>query len=95
MTYRVNAGYIPDDSWVHDPEVGGGRLSGEVCHFIDFLLYMADSEPVQVSATAIAGSTGKYRPDDNLAITLTCQGWFPGHDYLYGQRLQILFPGAL
>jgi predicted dehydrogenase/threonine dehydrogenase-like Zn-dependent dehydrogenase len=73
MLYRVNAGYIPDDSWVHDPEVGGGRIHGEVCHFLDFLLYMADSEPVQVHTTAIAGATGKYRPDDNLAITLTCQ----------------------
>ena len=73
MTYRVNAGYIPDESWVHDPEVGGGRLSGEVCHFLDFLVFMADSEPAQVSAASIAGSMGKYRPDDNLAITLTCK----------------------
>ena len=40
MTYRVNAGFIPEDHWVHDPEVGGGRLLGEVCHFIDFLHYM-------------------------------------------------------
>ncbi len=73
MTYRVNAGYIPGESWVHDPEVGGGRLLGEVCHFLDFLLYMTDSEPAQVSARAIAGALGKYRPDDNLAITLTCK----------------------
>lgn len=71
MTYRVNAGYIPNESWVHDPEVGGGRIHGEVCHFLDFLLYMADSEPVQVHATAISGSLGKYRPDDNLSLTLT------------------------
>ncbi len=71
MIYRVNAGYIPAESWVHDPEVGGGRIHGEVCHFLDFLLYMADSEPVQVQATAISGSLGKYRPDDNLSITLT------------------------
>jgi predicted dehydrogenase/threonine dehydrogenase-like Zn-dependent dehydrogenase len=73
MTYRINAGYIADDSWVHDPEVGGGRLSGEVCHFLDFLVFMAESEPAQVSAKAIAGSLGRYRPDDNLAITLTCK----------------------
>lgn len=71
MTYRINAGYIPNDSWVHDPEVGGGRLHGEVCHFLDFLLYMADSQPERVHATAISGSLGKYRPDDNLSITLT------------------------
>jgi predicted dehydrogenase/threonine dehydrogenase-like Zn-dependent dehydrogenase len=71
MLYRVNAGYIPDESWVHDPEVGGGRLHAEVCHFLDFLLFMADSEPVQVHTYAISGSLGKYRPDDNLAISLT------------------------
>jgi predicted dehydrogenase len=35
------------------------------------MLYMTDSEPVQVHTTAISGSTGKYRPDDNLSITLT------------------------
>jgi predicted dehydrogenase/threonine dehydrogenase-like Zn-dependent dehydrogenase len=71
MTYRVNAGYIPGDHWVHDPEVGGGRLLGEVCHFIDFLHYMSDSEAITVSVTNISGALGKYRQDDNLNITLT------------------------
>jgi predicted dehydrogenase/threonine dehydrogenase-like Zn-dependent dehydrogenase len=73
MSYRVNAGYIPADHWVHDPDTGGGRLLGEVCHFIDFLLYLAGSGPAQVTTATISGSTGKYRPEDNLAITLTCQ----------------------
>ncbi|MDD3581626.1 MAG: bi-domain-containing oxidoreductase [Desulfobacca sp.] len=71
MNYRVNAGFIPEDSWVHDPEVGGGRLLGEVCHFIDFLHFMTDSVAIKVSAASIAGATGKYRPDDNLSITIT------------------------
>jgi predicted dehydrogenase/threonine dehydrogenase-like Zn-dependent dehydrogenase len=73
MTYRVNAGYIPEDHWVHDPEVGGGRLLGEVCHFIDFLHYMSDSEASTVSVANIAGALGKYRQDDNLNISLTFQ----------------------
>lgn len=73
MTFRVNAGYIPLDHWVHDSQVGGGRLLGEVCHFIDFLGYMADSPAVRVSAAAIAGETGKYGPDDNLVLTLNYQ----------------------
>jgi predicted dehydrogenase len=73
MSYRVNAGYIPHDSWVHDPEVGGGRLLGEVCHFIDFLHFMAEGEAVQVSVASISGELGKYRHDDNLSITLTFQ----------------------
>lgn len=73
MSYRVNAGFIPADHWVHDPDAGGGRLLGEVCHFIDFLLYMAGSGPARVTTATISGSTGKYLPEDNLAITLTCQ----------------------
>jgi predicted dehydrogenase/threonine dehydrogenase-like Zn-dependent dehydrogenase len=71
MTYRVNAGYIPRDHWVHDPEVGGGRLLGELCHFIDFMHYLTDSEAASVKVTSISGVTGKYRVDDNLAVTLT------------------------
>lgn len=71
MTYRVNGGYIPGDHWVHDPEVGGGRLRGEVCHFIDFLHFMTDSETASVRVETISGATGKYRYDDNLIINLT------------------------
>ncbi len=71
MNYRVNAGFIPEDHWVHDPEVGGGRLLGEVCHFIDFFHYMTDSEAASVQVTTISGECGKYRQDDNLAVTLT------------------------
>ncbi|MGA9755218.1 MAG: bi-domain-containing oxidoreductase, partial [Desulfobaccales bacterium] len=71
MTYRVNAGYIPGDHWVHDPEVGGGRLRGEVCHFIDFLHFMTSSETASLNVETISGATGKYRYDDNLIINLT------------------------
>ncbi|MCK4827096.1 Gfo/Idh/MocA family oxidoreductase, partial [bacterium] len=41
MYYRINAGYIPKESWVHDPEEGGGRIIGEVCHFIDLRQFLA------------------------------------------------------
>ncbi|MEM2703357.1 MAG: bi-domain-containing oxidoreductase [Candidatus Bathyarchaeia archaeon] len=37
VIYRVNAGFIPQGHWIQDPEVGGGRIIGEICHFIDFL----------------------------------------------------------
>jgi predicted dehydrogenase/threonine dehydrogenase-like Zn-dependent dehydrogenase len=71
LTYRVNAGYIPADHWVHDPEIGGGRLRGEVCHFIDFFHFLTDSQVVQVSVSSLAGELGKYRSDDNLCLTMT------------------------
>ena len=67
--YRVNAGYIPPDHWVHDPQEGGGRIIGEVCHFVDFLIFLAGSVPKQVGAVALPNQ-GRYR-DDNVAVTLT------------------------
>jgi len=68
MHYRVNAGYIPPDHWVQDPEQGGGRIIGEVCHFVDFLTFLADALPVRVHARALPND-GRYR-DDNVVITL-------------------------
>jgi predicted dehydrogenase/threonine dehydrogenase-like Zn-dependent dehydrogenase len=73
MSYRVNAGFIPAEHWVHDPEAGGGRLLGEVCHFVDFLCFLCDSEAARISAVGISGDTGKYRDDDNLALTVAFQ----------------------
>ena len=71
MSCRVNAGFIPENHWIHDPEVGGGRLLGEVCHFVDFFHYLTDSRAVAVTVQAISGNLGKYRSDDNLILTLT------------------------
>jgi predicted dehydrogenase len=73
MIYRVNAGFYPDDLWVHDPQEGGGRLLGEVCHYIDFFRYFSSCPALKVSTTSISGEKGKYRPDDNLAITVSFQ----------------------
>ena len=50
MNYRVNAGPVESDSWILDPEVGGGRVIGEVCHFVDLLTFFADCSPQQVQA---------------------------------------------
>ncbi|OUS03479.1 oxidoreductase [Flavobacteriales bacterium 33_180_T64] len=53
MIYRINAGAIPGDNWIQDLEIGGGRVLGEVCHFIDYLTYLNGSLPVKISATAL------------------------------------------
>lgn len=58
MVYRVNAGVIPADSWIQDMRVGGGRIVGEGCHFIDFMAFMCGSTPVKVSAVAMPDSLG-------------------------------------
>ena len=54
MLYRVNAGAIPGDSWVQRDE-GGGRILGEVCHFVDSLTYLCGALPVDVQAAAAQG----------------------------------------
>ncbi len=69
IQYRVNAGYIPPEHWVHDPREGGGRIIGEVCHFVDFLLFLTGQLPTKVSAHAMPDG-GRYR-SDNLSATLT------------------------
>jgi polar amino acid transport system substrate-binding protein len=51
--YRVNAGAIAPDHWIQDPDMGGGRIIGEVCHFIDLIAYLTGASPVQVSASAM------------------------------------------
>lgn len=43
MLYRVNAGPVPSESWLHHPDLGGGRLIGEGCHFFDFLCQAAQA----------------------------------------------------
>jgi len=53
MLYRVNAGFIPGESWMQDSEIGGGRIVGEACHFIDYLTWLNGSLPVSVYATAL------------------------------------------
>jgi predicted dehydrogenase len=69
MQYRVNAGYLPTSHWVHDPEQGGGRIIGEVCHFIDLLTFLAGGPPIRVSATGLAEGD-RYR-EDNVVVNLS------------------------
>ncbi len=53
LSMRVNAGPLPDDHWLHDPEDGGGRLLGEGCHFVDLLSHVAASRPISAHAVAV------------------------------------------
>jgi predicted dehydrogenase/threonine dehydrogenase-like Zn-dependent dehydrogenase len=68
INYRINAGFIPKDTWVQDPEIGGGRIIGEVCHFIDVSSFIADSPVKEVFASELV-TPGDYNRD-NISITL-------------------------
>jgi predicted dehydrogenase len=68
--YRMNAGYIPLDHWVHGPE-GGGRNIGEACHIYDlFVSLVGDAEVEAVSATAIAADGERLAANDNFVATV-------------------------
>lgn len=67
MIYRINAGTIPGDSWIQDKEIGGGRILGEVCHFVDYLTYINGSLPLLVHAVAMNDVQSN---NDTLTISL-------------------------
>jgi predicted dehydrogenase/threonine dehydrogenase-like Zn-dependent dehydrogenase len=67
--YRVNAGFIPANHWTQDEAIGGGRIIGEACHFVDLITYLVGALPVKVSAHALPNN-GKYR-EDNASMTFT------------------------
>jgi polar amino acid transport system substrate-binding protein len=56
IAYRVNAGEIPKESWIQQDE-GGGRVIGEVCHFVDLLQFLTSAEPTEVFACRSAAGT--------------------------------------
>ncbi|HWP36365.1 MAG TPA: bi-domain-containing oxidoreductase [Gemmatimonadales bacterium] len=58
ITYRVNAGPLSASHWTRDPRVGGGRIVGEACHFVDLLQFLTDEDPVAVAATAVPPTDG-------------------------------------
>jgi len=69
MNFRVNAGFIPKNHWTQT-DAGGGRIIGEICHFIDLMQFLTDSEPVKVFAECISSKNEKLKNDDNLSMTL-------------------------
>jgi len=69
MNYRVNAGAIPGSHWTQDPVQGGGRIIGEVCHFVDVMTFLCNSQPIQVFATPTSG-VGENLPD-NACLQIT------------------------
>ena len=64
----MNAGYIPPEAWVQDMEVGGGRVIGEACHFIDLCSFLADSKVVAVCMNALGENPQENT--DNVSILL-------------------------
>jgi len=100
MIYRVNAGVVPATEWVHDARIGGGRVVGECCHFVDFMAYLCGSLPVSVSASPML--SGGKPSADNVVITMqmadgslgTIHYLANGHSSMPKERIEVLGAGV-
>ncbi len=77
FVYTVNAGSVPSDHWTQDPELGGGRILGEACHFIDLLRFLAGS-PAKDVQTARQGA-------DTITITIAYEDGSTGTIHYFSQ----------
>ena len=73
IQYRLNAGYIPLDHWVHGAQ-GGGRNIGEACHMYDVFRFLAGAPARSIEATAIDPGSLPYARNDNFTATHRLRG---------------------
>lgn len=73
LHFRVNAGFIPRDHWTQDRAIGGGRIVGELCHFVDYVLYLANAPLCEVFAYGLPDG-GKYSGDNVTAVLRFANG---------------------
>ena len=88
IVYRVNAGIVPRDHWIQDITIGGGRIVGEVCHFVDACSYLSGSLPSTVYARCIRKDDKSIPDEDNVSVILTFEnGSIAAINYTaYGNR---------
>ena len=72
--YRVSSGQVAPSAWVHDLEQGGGRILGELCHFLDSLVYLAGGPIRAVAAAAADDPSLPLQARDNVAVSVTLEG---------------------
>jgi predicted dehydrogenase len=70
LLFRINAGALPDDHWLNDPDEGGGRLLGEGCHFVDFACWFAEALPRRVIAHMRAAPGWPLASAQSFSVTL-------------------------
>jgi len=99
----VNAGAIPPDHWTQDPAVGGGRIIGEGCHFVDLLQFLAGAPIVSVQAVALGMRHTSFMGDDKVTFTLgfadgsvgTVHYLANGHRSFPKERLEVFCGGRV
>ena len=99
----VNAGAIPADHWTRDPDIGGGRILGEACHFIDLLRHLAGSTITDYSAVSVNASAADDAAAESAVINLKfADGSIGSIQYLTGgnnrypkERLEVFTAGKV
>jgi len=99
----VNAGAIPSEHWTQDKIVGGGRIIGEGCHFIDLLRFLAGAPIVSVQAMAMGQVPGMAICDDKVSVNLgfadgsfgTIHYLANGHKSFPKERLEVFCAGRI
>ena len=99
----VNAGFVPRQHWSQDPLVGGGRLVGEACHFIDLLRHLAGAEVLEQDVMALGPSASLEAAAENASIQLrfadgsigTIHYLANGHRRFPKERLEVFCAGRI
>jgi predicted dehydrogenase/threonine dehydrogenase-like Zn-dependent dehydrogenase len=99
----VNAGALPPNHWTQDPTLGGGRIVGEGCHFIDLLRFLVGASIVSVQAAALGKRHATFVGDDKATFTLQfADGSFGtvhylanGHRSFPKERLEVFCAGRI
>ncbi|MEM3449387.1 MAG: bi-domain-containing oxidoreductase, partial [Nitrososphaerota archaeon] len=97
INYRVNAPFLGAEHWVHDPEVGGGRIIAECCHFFDLFNYFIQSDVEQIRVETASAEQPNTICKDNISVTMkwkdgsltTLIYTTLGHENLPKERIEI------
>lgn len=68
INYRINAGYLEDSHWLNDEKQGGGRIVGEICHFVDLMQFITASRPIKIFAETV--EQGEAEKSQSLVIVI-------------------------
>jgi predicted dehydrogenase/threonine dehydrogenase-like Zn-dependent dehydrogenase len=102
LNYRVNAGFLPPEHWVHG-EQGGGRNIGEACHIYDVCNFLIGGHPQHTHAQAVAPASAQWRRNDNFVATLgypdgsVCTVTYTslGHNDYAKERMEVFVDGTV
>ncbi|EGL19528.1 MULTISPECIES: bi-domain-containing oxidoreductase [unclassified Paenibacillus] len=103
LIMTVNAGDIPAEHWTQDPEVGGGRIIGEACHFVDTLRFLVGHPITEVTSHTVGRQPGVKIIEDKATITLrfedgslgTVHYFANGHKSFPKERIEVFAAGKI